>query len=84
MAVITNQLRHPEQLPRMAEALNVDLVQAATDRKLDVIRRHDIAFKCSMCPEKNACDAWLDAHRDGAAKAPEYCLNKALLEDLRH
>ncbi len=83
MPVITNQICHPDQLPRMANTLNVDLAQAILNNKLEVFRHHDIAFKCGECLEKRACNAWLDAHPDGAQEAPDYCLNKVLLEELR-
>jgi hypothetical protein len=83
MAVITNNILHPDQLPRMATALGVNLENAALAIKLDTLQRHNIAFRCSVCREKSACDAWLAAHGDGAAAAPEYCRNKSLLEELR-
>ena len=83
MAVISNALRHPDQLPKMSKTLGVDLEQAISASKLTNIQLHDIAFRCSECREKNACDTWLAAHRDGASEAPEYCLNKETLEGLR-
>lgn len=83
MPVITNRIRYPDQLPRMAKALNVDLAQTVLDCNFDLLRRHDMAFKCSECPEKSACEDWLNAHREGTAEAPDYCLNKILLEELR-
>ena len=83
MAVISNALRHPDQLPKMAKTLGVDLELAISTSKLANFQLHDIAFRCSECSEKSACDTWLAAHRDGAPEAPEYCLNKVPLESLR-
>ena len=83
MAVISNALRHPGQLSKMTKTLGVDLEQAISTSKLTNIQLHDIAFRCSECREKNACDNWLAAHHDGTTEAPEYCLNKETLKGLR-
>ena len=83
MAVISNALRHPDQLPKMSKTLGVDFEQAISTGKLTNIQLHDIAFRCSDCREKNACDTWLAAHHEGSTEAPEYCLNKDMLEGLR-
>lgn len=83
MAVISNALRHPDQLPIMSKILGVDLEQSISTSKLTNFQLHDIAFRCSECREKNACDTWLAAHHEGATEAPEYCLNKDMLEGLR-
>lgn len=81
--VITNNIRHPNQLPLMAETLGVDLNQAMKTDRIANFQRHFAAYRCSECAEKSACDAWLQTHSDGIAEAPDYCANKALLEGLR-
>ncbi|WP_170766253.1 DUF6455 family protein [Ruegeria lacuscaerulensis] len=83
MPVITNSMRQPDQLPVMAKALDVNLEQAVIDGKIHNFQRHDAAFRCQKCSEKPACETWLANNRVGAAKTPNYCRNKVLLEELR-
>ncbi len=56
MPFITNRIRRPDQLPRMAKVLNVDFAQSVLDNKLDVMQRYDVAFRCSICLEKGTCE----------------------------
>ena len=78
MAVISNALRHPEQMPKMASALGVDLVRATADGRL-----HDMAYRCSTCTDRPACDAWLADNSGAAEAAPAFCRNKTRLDALK-
>ena len=83
MAVISNALRHPEQMPKMARALGVDLVRATADGRLRPFERHDMAYRCNTCTDRPACDAWLADNSGAAEAAPAFCRNKTRLDALR-
>ncbi|WP_366141056.1 DUF6455 family protein [uncultured Ruegeria sp.] len=83
MPVITNSVRHTDQLPAMAKALDVSLDQAANEGKIHNFQRHNAAFRYSECSKKPACETWLAKNSARATNAPNYCRNKALLEALR-
>lgn len=83
MPVISNKIRHPRQLPFMAKALGVNLEEAVSVKRIANFQRHNIANRCSDCTEKSACDTWLATNGAGVAEAPDYCPNKALLEELQ-
>lgn len=76
MAVITNALRYPEQMPDMARALGVNLSRAVSDRKLRNFQRHDMAYLCSTCMDKLDCKAWLAGSGENVERAPDFCPNK--------
>lgn len=39
------------------------------------------AQRCLGCEKPEVCSHWLDEHRDGAARAPDYCPNADLFAE---
>ena len=64
------------QFPRMAENIGVS-VEDIADSNL-AIHLPTADRLCTVCQDKEACNAWLADH-SSAAEAPEFCANAAYL-----
>jgi hypothetical protein len=66
----------------MMERLNVDF-QAGDGVALGQ-RLGRAVRACVSCQNTETCQAWQDAHVDGAAEAPAFCPNADLWTSLKH
>lgn len=66
----------------MMERLNVDLHEA--DGVVLGQRLGRAIRACIACRSSESCQAWQDAHADGASEAPTFCPNADLWTSLRH
>lgn len=74
---------HAALLDRMANALGVDLQDAALSGRVSIDEISDAVLDCTSCPDPTACQAWLDSRPETAGATPGYCRNAELLNALR-
>ena len=74
---------HAALLDRMANAIGVDLQEAAVAGQVSIDEISDAVLDCTNCPDPAACRNWLDARSGEATATPGYCRNADLLSDLR-
>ncbi len=82
MAFLGKIDRHSVLVNRMSNTLGADLVGAALDGAAPETVLRSAVFNCMACSDTEACEDWLAGHEDGAAEAPDYCRNKAILDRL--
>lgn len=76
--------KHAELFDKMADVLGVDLEKAIEDTgALNLIELGDAVLRCAGCSDPSHCAGWLNAHENGAEKAPGYCQNIELFERLK-
>lgn len=83
MGIVQRLDRHADLVQRMAETLRVDFVEAMLRGKLAPEELRAAVFRCTGCDCVNACTAWLDSHPEGAERAPGYCRNRDVLDQLQ-
>lgn len=83
MEVIRKRARHSLLMGRMAEALGVDLEEAAMRGRFDEAASQRAVARCTGCEGGADCPNWLEAHQTGAAETPTYCRNRALFLALK-
>lgn len=74
---------HSELLQNMAQTIGVNLGKAVLRDELRYFPFRDMVFRCSRCPQVQACQDWLAAPKETAVETPDYCRNKGALERLR-
>ena len=75
--------RHAGLVDRMAQAVGVDLEEAALEGRVTVSEIDDAVLSCTGCTKPYACESWL-AERTGPQEGPpSYCRNMDLLARLR-
>ena len=82
MALFSKFDRHADLVGRMADTLDVDLVEAAEAGQIGETALRSTVLACMGCEAPGACEGWLSDHSDGAAATPDYCRNKAMLDRL--
>jgi len=75
--------RHAGLVNRMADALDVDFAEELQRGRLMPQELRSAVFRCTNCSNPDSCEAWLEAHADGADDTPEYCRNRNLMAALR-
>jgi hypothetical protein len=76
--------RHAALVDTMAQALGVDLQEAALEGVVSVDQLSDAVLRCTDCGQIGACDSWLDTRKTGVPepRTPNYCRNAGLFRDL--
>jgi hypothetical protein len=74
--------RHSELFTHMAAAVNADLGKTTELSSGGADSLRSLMIRCSDCKNADTCSEWLDANRDGAPSAPDFCLNKESLNKL--
>ena len=74
---------HQYLLDRMADVLGLDLGLEVDLTRLSRAQYERALTKCTQCRDPQGCELWLEEHAAGTHRAPELCMNKALLEHLR-
>ncbi|MCC5987013.1 MAG: hypothetical protein JJT95_04975 [Pararhodobacter sp.] len=82
MEVIRKRARHSLLVGRMAEALGIDLEEAALRGHFDDAEHQRAIARCTGCEGGADCPHWLEAHDTGASVAPAYCRNAGLFATL--
>lgn len=75
--------RHADLVQRMADTLHVDFGEAMLRGTLAPEELRSAVFRCMGCECVSACADWLEAHAEGADRAPGYCRNRDMLGGLR-
>lgn len=75
--------RHAGLVKRMAEATGADLSEALSTRELAGQEMRTAVLRCCGCRSEGACGDWLEAHPEGAPKAPGFCRNADFFASLR-
>ena len=83
MEVIRKRARHRALMGRMADALGVDMQEAAMRGRLDEAETEQAVSRCVGCEGGADCPDWLEAHGTGAAETPDYCRNRFLFAVLK-
>lgn len=73
---------HVLLVKRMAQATDLNLCDAYAEGMLSQKSWAELVQTCRGCQWTGQCDAWL-THHDGEDCAPNPCLNRARLADLR-
>ena len=66
---------------RMARTLDVDFAGRIARDEGAAAQYRGAVMRCAFCRHENACQGWMDGN-EHAARAPEYCRNKDLLDSL--
>ena len=82
MSWMTRLNRHAALVGRMADTLGVDLTEEMQRGSFSPEALRASVLNCTGCDNPDGCEAWLDAHGDGADRTPGFCRNKAQLEKL--
>lgn len=75
--------RHAELVDRMAQAVGVDLEEAALGGRVSVSEIGDAVLSCTGCGQPGACESWLAETAGPQDRPPSYCRNTDLLARLR-
>ncbi len=75
--------KHARLVSRMAEALGIDLDEAAMRGLLPQSELSDAVLRCTGCTNPDQCAHWLDDHADGASDTPGICRNSELFKTLK-
>ncbi|MBR9650991.1 DUF6455 family protein [Thalassovita aquimarina] len=81
MGFINRLSVHTPIMARMGKVLGVDFARAMERDPSAVHKYREAAMRCAQCNREGDCQPWMDAHGQ-ASEAPDYCRNKALLEEL--
>lgn len=87
MATEMELKRHAGLLDRMAQALGIDLQEAAIGGRVSIDELTDAVLRCTDCSQPDHCEHWLRTAAPVAAteerRQPGYCRNAELLQRLR-
>ena len=75
--------RHAALVDQMAETLGVDLEEVALQGELEIDEISDAVLSCTACANPEACQGWLEEHKNGAAHTPDYCRNSEMFQRLQ-
>jgi hypothetical protein len=73
--------QHADLVGGMSERVGVDWGQALEAHPELAARYRSAVMSCTHCKKVGECKGWQEGHVH-ADHAPDYCLNKGLLEDL--
>ncbi len=73
---------HAELAGAMVRTVGVDLGNRAPDGQVTAPSLGTIVTRCQQCANPGSCQAWLRDHSEGAERAPDYCLNRDLFDDM--
>jgi len=82
MSWMTRLNRHATLVGRMADTIGVDLAEEMQRGNFSPESWRAAVMSCTGCDNPDGCEAWLEAHRDGAEETPGYCRNKDRLEGM--
>ncbi len=75
--------KHARLVSRMAEALGIDLDEAAMRGVLPRSELTDAVLRCTGCTNPDQCARWLDESAGDAGDSPAFCRNSDLFKTLR-
>ncbi|ETX15860.1 hypothetical protein OCH239_11805 [Roseivivax halodurans JCM 10272] len=70
--------RHATLVDRMAQAVGVDLEEAALGGKVSIPEIDDAVLSCTGCTRSYACESWLAESNGPRYTPPTYCRNVEL------
>lgn len=74
--------RHADLMDRMATTVGVDLEEAVLRGLATPSELTDAVLSCTGCTNADHCEGWLGTG-ESADTTPDYCRNRAFLEDLK-
>ncbi len=81
MSVFEKLGQHADLVSGMSDRLGVDWAEAFEAHPELAARYRSAVLNCTHCQQAGECKGWQKGHAH-ADHAPDYCLNKGLLEDL--
>ncbi|WP_267138909.1 DUF6455 family protein [Anianabacter salinae] len=82
MSIMEKLNRRSSLVNRMADTVGVDMAEQMMRAHVSPDEVRGAVFRCMSCRQDQTCEAWMDAHPQGAAAAPGYCRNGEMLARL--
>ena len=74
---------HADLMKEMSRRADLDLGAEIEDGRLSADQFRSAVLTCAKCRNTGDCEALLSSPTETSNTVPDYCLNKALLEELQ-